>query len=108
MVSDFHCRRKSTYSHRDSHVSFGYGVHRRANEGGVEGDVAGNLGLEVDIAGRELDPPRQEKEIIVGEATVNFRIHEILDGEAILVLVLLEELQRLRGWEMILSGHLCT
>ena len=39
---------------------------------------------------------------------MDFRVHEILDGEAILVLVLLEEPQRLRGWEMSLSSHFCT
>ena len=68
---DFHRRQKVTHGHRDSRVSFSYGGHRRTNEGSVEGDVASNLGLEGDIAGRELDPPGKDEEIVVGEGTVD-------------------------------------
>ena len=101
-------QRESTHRHGDSHISFGYSVHRGTDEGGIEGYVASDFGLKGDIAGRELDPPGEEQKIVVGEATVNFRVHEILDGEPILVVVLLEDLQSLRRWEQVLSSHLGT
>lgn len=61
-----------THSHRDSHFTFSYRVHRRTDEGGIEGNVAGDLAHNGDIASCKVDPSREEQKVVVGETTVNF------------------------------------
>ena len=78
-LARFHSRRKdqrdATHSHGYSHVSFGYRIHRRTNEGCIKGNVASDFGLDGDIAGSKVDPPGQKQKIVIGKTAMDFRVH---------------------------------
>jgi hypothetical protein len=84
-------------SHVDSHVGLGDGVHGRGSEGGLEGDVAGELGGHVDLGGREANVTRQEQEVVVCLTAHLLLIQELVDRDTILGLILLEQLEGLGG-----------
>jgi len=72
-----------TYSHGNSHVGLGDSVHGRRDEGGLEGDALGDLGLELDGMSLEVDESRKDQEVIVGQTTLGDRVHQLLGGETI-------------------------
>lgn len=83
--------------HVDSHVGLGNGVHGRGGEGGLEGDVAGELGGHVDLGGREANVARQEQEVVVCLTAHLLLVQKLVDGDTILGLILLEQLEGLGG-----------
>ena len=89
--------------HVDGHLVLGDSVHRRRDEGGLEGDALGDGGVEHHLGGREANVPRQQEEIIVGQTAVLGRVHELVQVQAIPHLVLLEHIER-RGVVKHLGG----
>jgi hypothetical protein len=55
----------SEESHEDGHVGLGDSVHGGGNEGELEGDLLGDLGVEGDLVGGETDVAGEDEEIIV-------------------------------------------
>lgn len=82
-VSPHTNRNKITYSHSDSHVGLGDSVHGRGEEGGLEGDALGDLGLELDGMSLEVDEPGEDQKVIVGQTTLSDRVHQLLGGETV-------------------------
>ena len=93
---------RGAHRHRYSHLALGDSVHGTTHEGGFEDDIAGDSALGDDTLRREVDFPGQDEEVIVGETSVDARVHELLDGEAISVLVGAEVLQSGRRVEILL------
>ena len=83
----------------DGHVGLGDRVHRTGEEGGVEGHVAGDLGLEADLGGGKVDEAGENEKVIVGQTTVGARVDELRHGKTVASLVRLEVGQGLRGVE---------
>ena len=83
--------------HVDGHVGLRHGVHGAGGEGGLEGDVAGEFGGEVDGAGGEADVARQQQEVVVGQAADLGVVHQGVDGDAVAVGVGFEEGEGLGG-----------
>ena len=77
--------------HVDCHVMLRDCVHRRGHEGSLESDSLGNGRLKRDNGGREADVAGKKQEIVVGEPTADFGVHEIFDAETIALFVLVEE-----------------
>lgn len=80
-------------SHVDGHLVLGDGVHGRGDEGGLEGDSLCYGRIKGNIGGGETNVARQEEEIIVGEASSQLGVHQVLDAQTIAALVLLEEVE---------------
>lgn len=78
-------------SHGDSHLMLGDGVHRRRDEWSLEGDSLGDWRLEVDGRGWEANVTWKDEEIVVCEPTVLVGVEELLNGQAITLLVLVLE-----------------
>lgn len=90
----------------DGHVGLGDGVHGATQKGRFQRDVAGDLGLGADVRGREINLSGKHKEIVVCEATLDARVHELLYREAIRRWVCLEVNEGLRRIEIFFaSGH---
>ena len=88
------------HRHRDSHLALRDGVHGTTHERCLEHDVSGDPALGDDLVCTEIDVPRQEEEVVVGEAAVLTFVHELLDGEPIVSLVGLEVLDGGGGVEV--------
>lgn len=112
------------YSHGDSGLSLGDGVHRRGEERGLESDITSDLALEgylrcrkVNVAAvvgehaacqqvflggpdRSKQDSRKSEEVIVGQASVLGAVHELLEGETIAARVGLEVLDGSLGVEI--------
>jgi len=56
--------------HVDGHLGLGHRVHRRADEGQAEADVAGEARRQVHLVDAEGDVVGQEDEIVVGQAAL--------------------------------------
>lgn len=80
-------------SHVDGHLVLSDSVHGGGDEGSLERDALGDGRVEGDLRGREANVARQDKEVVVGQATVLGRVHKLLSVEAIARLVLSQHLQ---------------
>jgi hypothetical protein len=92
--------------HVNGHVVLGDGVHGGRCEGRLQGDVAGQLGGKVDIAGREANVAREHEKIVVGQPSRLGLVHEVVDRDTIFAAVgSPQDLQRL-CWvlEALLAG----
>lgn len=82
-------------SHMNGHFMLGDGVHGRRNEGRLQDDVLGNGRIERDLRGSKANVARQDEEVIVRQTTASLCVHQLLNGEPISGLILLEELDGL-------------
>ena len=100
LISGVEARR--AHRHRYGHLALCDCVHGTTHEGRFENHVACDLALGDDPLCCEVDFPGEDEEVIVSETSVNARVHELLDGEAISVLVGAEVLQSGRRVEILL------
>lgn len=70
-------------SHMDRHRVFRNSVHRRGDERGLQTDPPGDPGLEPDLGSGEVDVPRQDEEIIVGNTSTLRRVQQFFDTKTI-------------------------
>lgn len=68
-------------SHGDGHGGLGDGVHGRGDAGDRKVDVPGELGVEIDSFGGEVDVVREEDDVIVGVGEA--LVEEAGGGEAV-------------------------
>lgn len=80
-------------SHVDGHLVLSDRVHGGRDEGGLEGDALGDGGIKSHRRGSKANVARQKEEIVVSEATVLGGVHQLVQVEAILLLVLTEHLE---------------
>ena len=67
----------------DGHLCFCDGIHRATQEGGLQDDVTSDSGLCDDVGRWKVNLSWEDQEIVVGEAALDLRVHELLDGEPI-------------------------
>lgn len=79
--------------HVDGHLVLGDSVHGGGDKGSLEGDALGDGRVEDDFRGREANVAGQQQEVIVGQTAVLGRVHELVEVEAIVRLVLLEDIE---------------
>lgn len=80
-------------SHVDGHLVLSDSVHGRRDEGGLEGDALCDGGIKRHLRGRKADVAGQQQEVIVGQTAVLGRVHELVEVEAILGLVLVQHVE---------------
>lgn len=80
-------------SHVNGHLVLRDSVHGGRHEGSLEGDTLGDGRVENDLGSREANVSWQQQEIIVCQATMLGGVHELVDVEAIMSLVVLEQLE---------------
>lgn len=97
---------EDTYRHGNCHFTFCDSIHWTTEKGCFENDVAGDAGLRLDVLCGKIDLAWQEQEIIVGQTTVDGRVHEVLDGEPIVALVGFEVFDGGGGVECHISGQI--
>jgi hypothetical protein len=67
----------------DGHISLGDGIHRTTHKWGFEKDITSDSSISNHIRSREVDLSGKHEEVVISEATMDARVHEILDGETI-------------------------
>jgi len=74
---------KKSKSHRkvDGHLHLSDSVHGGADKGGLERDLLGDLGVEGDHTGGEVDVAREQEKVVVGEPLT--AVHQLINGETI-------------------------
>lgn len=90
MVND---TKTTLQSHVDSHLVLGDGVHGGRNEGSLESDALGDRSIERHRRGSEANVAGKQQEVVVGKTTVLGSIHELVEIESIVALVLLEDVE---------------
>ena len=53
--------------HGDGHAAFGDGIHGGADERGIEVDIPGQAGTDIDIGGQHIAVGRHHQDVIEGE-----------------------------------------
>lgn len=86
----------SLQCHMDSHFVLGNGIHGGRHERGFEGDALGDGRLEDNLGSSETNVTWKDKEIVVSQTSMSFRIEQRLDIEAIAFFILFEDLEGLR------------
>ena len=94
----------AAHRHRNGHLGLGHGIHRTTHERSFEGNIASDLALRVDGRCRKIDASWKEQEIVVGEATMDLRVHKIMHRQSILTTICLEMLES-RLWIEISRSH---
>lgn len=92
-------------SHVDGHLVLGDSVHGGRDEGRLKRNTLSDGGVERHLGGSEANVAREQQEVIVGQTAVLGRVHELVEVEAILGLVLVEHLQGGRVVEDLSRGH---
>lgn len=90
MVND---TKTTLQSHVDSHLVLGDGVHGGRDEGSLESDALGDRSIERHRRGSEANVAGKQQEVVVGETAVLGSIHELVEIESIVALVLLEDVE---------------
>ena len=85
------------HRHRNSHLISCDGIHGATDKWRLEEDVSGNATFCDDLVGREIDFTRKDEEVVVREAAMKGRIHEVADRQAIRGGVFFELIEG-RGW----------
>lgn len=80
-------------SHVDGHLVLSDRVHGGRDEGSLEGDALGDGGIKRHRGGGKANVARQKEEIVVRQATMLGGVHQLVQVEAILLLVLAEHLE---------------
>lgn len=89
-----------THSHADGHFGLGDSVHRTAHERRLQSDIASDLALRDSFGRSKGDFAWQHQKVVVGEATMCRRVHELVCREAVAMRVRLQILERLRRIEI--------
>ena len=97
--------RESAHRHGNGHVALRDSVHGAAHERRLESDVPGDAAFCHDFMRTEVNFARQEEEVVVGQASVDGRVHKLADGETIGSVVGLENSEGSRGCEEGFIGH---
>jgi hypothetical protein len=85
------------HRHRNSHLIAGDSIHGTTDKWRLEEDVSSNATFCGDLLGREIDFARKDEEVVVREAAMKGRIHEVADRQAIRGGVFFELIEG-RGW----------
>lgn len=96
---------QKAHRHGYSHIALCDCVHWATHERSFQHDVTSDLGLRDDFSSSEVNLARKHQEIVVGEAAMSTRIHELGYGQAILPFVSLQVLKSSGRIEVGLVGH---